>query len=686
MPNSILKWCLYSYVIIIPLIYFKGVESVFSITKLTSVRYITAILILSLVIKIYKEKKIDLIKNKFNILLLIYAVVSILTVVFSSHVYTSIYGSKSLFLGIITILNLILLAFFTFQYLSKKDINKIISLSVFTAYITGFIGILQHFKILNLEHWLVPQGQRAFSTFEHSNHFASYLVFNLFLAYSLSFKINSKFKKYLLLISSTVIYLSGIVFSGSRGALLALIFSLLSIMIFSGFQNRKNFLRIISKYKKIFASLVAITIVLFIISAVFSQTIFSKLSKLSLISRSIETVQFIRAGNVPDRISWYLSSLSMIKDKPLLGFGLNTYKENYNAYRRIDFANPHESQDNITPENAHNEYLTKAVEQGIIGLLVYLILIFYVVFNKNSIKYLQNSDIKEKYTYLFILGALISYIIQTFLSFGVISTLTLFYIFIGVAAKYALKDELEITEIPFSKFKKIIILFIPLMGIFLVYFGNKQFAAEYYSQHANMAFTQGKNIETIAYAEKMVAKMPKEYEYHRIYGDFLYQISVQESDFKKALDYLEKAEKEYLEALKINPTFPQLHANLGLIHFLQYLSLQESENKREAEKYLKLTKESYEEAIKYSPNNPLYTYNYAKLLMQIKDYNSAIFNFEKTFNIRPNYPGLAYHLAASYYLVADYEKALKVLEYSISHSTANQDQMKLYEGIKKILN
>ena len=72
-----------------------------------------------------------------------------------------------------------------------------------------------------------------------------------------------------------------------------------------------------------------------------------------------------------DRVSTWSISLEMIKDRPVFGSGLNTYFENYKIYRN--------DQDKFKRGSyAHNCYLQQAADIGIVGLLIFLYLLFSI--------------------------------------------------------------------------------------------------------------------------------------------------------------------------------------------------------------------------------------------------------------------------------------------------------------------
>lgn len=74
-----------------------------------------------------------------------------------------------------------------------------------------------------------------------------------------------------------------------------------------------------------------------------------------------------------DRIAVYRNTLNMIKDHPVIGLGANTYMKNYKNYREaVEYRNI------VTKDfmYAHNIYLHMAAEIGLLGLAVFIWLLY----------------------------------------------------------------------------------------------------------------------------------------------------------------------------------------------------------------------------------------------------------------------------------------------------------------------
>lgn len=99
--------------------------------------------------------------------------------------------------------------------------------------------------------------------------------------------------------------------------------------------------------------------------------VFGVISGSLLISRIADV-----AENLSERLTVYKTTLQIIADRPLLGFGLGSFPSVYPAYRGAEF-----SPNDATYDYAHNIYLQLAMESGLVGaaLLVLNIILITAV-------------------------------------------------------------------------------------------------------------------------------------------------------------------------------------------------------------------------------------------------------------------------------------------------------------------
>ncbi|MEN8928681.1 MAG: O-antigen ligase family protein [Flavobacteriales bacterium] len=80
-----------------------------------------------------------------------------------------------------------------------------------------------------------------------------------------------------------------------------------------------------------------------------------------------------------ERINRWVCAMRMFEEKPVLGFGPGTYQFNYGKYQTNEFTT-RISTHMGDKGNAHSEYFTYLSETGIVGFLVFLVLIFYSIY------------------------------------------------------------------------------------------------------------------------------------------------------------------------------------------------------------------------------------------------------------------------------------------------------------------
>ncbi|MCM8760154.1 MAG: O-antigen ligase family protein [Candidatus Omnitrophica bacterium] len=208
---------------------------------------------------------------------------------------------------------------------------------------SGFIA-----SVIALGNLIGPR-RYVVSTFGNPNFFAGHLLMVFPLASALYLVgDNKKIDRYLLLTCAILFFLS-ILATKSRAAILASLFSI-ATLIFLGYK--RNGLKRYSGY-----------IVLFIISVFLSPRFYQ---------------WFVT------NIRWYIwrGTLKMIRLKPITGWGLGNFPFFYPYYRIREYFLQIESTPVTT--QVHNEYLHIWVETGLIGLILFLTMIFIIIKANNT--------------------------------------------------------------------------------------------------------------------------------------------------------------------------------------------------------------------------------------------------------------------------------------------------------------
>ncbi len=154
---------------------------------------------------------------------------------------------------------------------------------------------------------------------------------------------------------------------------------------------------------------------------------------------------------------WRITA-KMIQDKPLFGFGYDTYQRFYNLYQAQYFAQhqgtPHErwiAGNNVT---AHNEYLQLWTEIGLPGLVIFISLIYMIYFRG------QDIDRKDRILVIPALGGLTVILTVALFSFPlhVLPTFLLFFFFLALlSAARQPRSSLQVYPIVYKPFAGLLI-------------------------------------------------------------------------------------------------------------------------------------------------------------------------------------------------------------------------------------
>ncbi len=300
-----------------------------------------AIIIVSYFLRKFIQKVFSLPKHLFLAVFVLFIFWNLISFFNSSYLYESVRG-------LIKVIKYGLLLTITIDTFKSKQILKravyvliiwslAIALNGFVQNVLGF-GLIRLRTINPLDCSL-----RISSSFRHSNNFGAYLVLiiPIFLSFIFSKGTNWRNRIYYLFGLMPLLYC--VIRTCSRGAWLALF---VAILILGLLKSRKLF---------------AILIVLVIILPFFLPQ--------QIKSRAFDALNF-QEGTSWERLKLWNGAFTMIKERPFLGFGVNTYTKNFPAYKPKDYWSA------IYP---HNSYLHMATEIGLIGLglfLTFIILAF----------------------------------------------------------------------------------------------------------------------------------------------------------------------------------------------------------------------------------------------------------------------------------------------------------------------
>jgi putative inorganic carbon (hco3(-)) transporter len=116
-----------------------------------------------------------------------------------------------------------------------------------------------------------------------------------------------------------------------------------------------------------------------------------------------------------ERLNRWNSALAMFKEKPIVGWGPNTYQFEYAPFQQSKYKTII-STNSGDRGNAHSEYLAPLCEQGVLGLVFWVLILSMIIKYGFSNYYSKNIDTDTRNFSLSIFLGLITYIIHGFLN------------------------------------------------------------------------------------------------------------------------------------------------------------------------------------------------------------------------------------------------------------------------------
>lgn len=337
-----------------------------------------------------------------------YIVTFLLSIAFSTHLYTSVFGYYSRFNGgLLSFITYFILFWIAVNRLSRENFVLLIKVSFLMIIYLSIHSLSQYFGYAGV--WPYPALTRAFSTFGQPNWLAQYL--SMLLPLAIAFGLREKNILWFIVfgIGYTSLWVSFSV-SGFLAFLIAL-----SLVIVSERKLMKERVNTIS----------LLFLLLFCISFSIANTgIFT--SKFRDALREFSTFRSEVVAYSPGdyevsdpgyiRTNLWKGTLSLILSSPrymMFGSGPGTFAYVFQEFRPVELNQS--SEWFLVHNKPHNYFLEIWVEMGFVGLVFYLVLIF---------QFLKKSS-------LVLMAPLISFMITNFFGWPVVATQFLFWMLLA---------------------------------------------------------------------------------------------------------------------------------------------------------------------------------------------------------------------------------------------------------------
>ncbi|MDP2682912.1 MAG: O-antigen ligase family protein [Deltaproteobacteria bacterium] len=373
------------------------------------------------------------------------------------------------------------------------------------------------------------------------------------------------------------------------------------------------------------------------------------------------------SGSTTDRLNIWKSTWGVIKEHPIRGVGFWSFHTIYSKYKNQAYKD-------IEHFFSHNDYLQLWAELGLIGISVFMILIYlYFRDGLRCLKYLpspspQPSPVKgEGVSYIMLLSTLIGsflVLVHTISDFDLYIPAILF-IFWG----YISWTTVAATELGLYKIKTIDLtsyriftalgrkkLYIITAGIFafLSFWVSDPYLAGLHNKRGKGFLVKGEYEKAVKYFSKAVDLDSIDDSYHFNLGLALAKFSNNNPLI------LKRAEHEMETAMKIAPYRSDIYFNLA--NFYREFYLKEKGN---------IAIEMMKKAKEFAPFDITITHNLAVLYLQLGMYKEAIGEFKKYLNEKPNDIEAHIEISGAYRMNKEYDNALKETDWLLSKNANN---------------
>ncbi len=328
--DAVSEWCV--YVLLFAVTFSNSIVEIASTVMIAA--WLTGVVI---------RKDIKKLRSSAALMLGAYFIWVLLSVFGSAHANESFRGIfKALQYG------LVFLAASTRVWTGAK-IRRFLYAAAGAVFLSGANGLFQYVTGEDLlrGRTLIPEDhlRRISSSFIHPNDFGAYLAAMGALFGSMLFFAKNNLKKAVFFLAVTILALACLFLTGSRGAWMSFAAAFMVVGILKG--------------KRIAALFAGLILAIFLLMPSGSR-------------QRIFEVADLQGGTSWERVMIWSGSVDMIRERPILGFGVNTFSKHFPDYKPENYPDD---------RYAHNCYLQMAAEIGIIGTLFFIAFIAAVFFS-----------------------------------------------------------------------------------------------------------------------------------------------------------------------------------------------------------------------------------------------------------------------------------------------------------------
>lgn len=658
---------IYLLIFVLPLIFSGNVHSAFDLVKTTFFEGMVILLGFLWIIRVLKQGRMSIRKNSLNLPVLGFFIVCLITTIFSINPRFSFLGFYNFyFWGFAAVCGYVMLFCIIVNNLEERDIPIISNLIILASLFAAVYGIIQYFGIRIFHNVPVAKGQRIWSSFGNATYFATFLAVGIPFTWA---KVIQTERRDIQIIFGAI---SGILFFSllltlTRAAWLGL---LAAGVVFAYLLNK------FGRGKRKFRSFLTILFLYVCIFSVTSVSVNSRegSSNLSPVIKRVHSFTDKTDLGIRGRLAMWRTASKMVKDRPILGSGLDSFYLLFPSYR--DLRSSKALGNNINAAYTHNEFIQIAVTAGLIGLGIYIWLwssLFHAA-RKVTKEYSKRRDVLMP----FVLAGIVIFI-QNLFAFNPITTSVYFWVIAGIIGFSEFKISKEKAELSFSIRKNGWILgLIGIVLIFITIIVSRSILADILYQRALNLKANKKLTRAVSLIEKSTKLAPMVQVYRGTLND-LYRDLAKNSHIEGERElFLKDAVNVALDNVSNYPLDPYVYANLATTYMWQF--------QMGGEDTVEKAISSLKKALSIDPYFVEAWHNLGRIYGLTKKFPLAIDCYRRALEIFPDSFGLHYGLGYVYADAGMLEKAKQELVSALELKPGDLKAMALLENVRRKLN
>ncbi|MEW6517704.1 MAG: O-antigen ligase family protein [candidate division FCPU426 bacterium] len=614
--DRIMEFLLYLVYFLIPIFFIILTRDQFELPKLALFRMLTCLMLATWGIRLLASREWRFQATPLALPLLAWILLQLLTAVVSVSGYVSYRGEYENFRGLLTVLNYPILFYLLVHFLrTRQQINRLFFVTLLAGLVITAYGIAQFFG-LDFIAWnptSIAPG-RYFSTLGNPNFLAAYLAMVLPWTIVFFIETQSTFRRVLLFVSFVVMFFA-LLGTWSRGGFLGLIAAL---AVLAGFGLWRGFTWL--RQQPVAAAALRQSLPGFRIWLALLGLALATLITLSLtfgrhhMLRMADTILHFPAAVKVSRLHIWGPALGMIRDYPVLGTGLDTFKTVFPRYATPAFAAIDGA--NVSSRTAHNEILQVLATQGVVGLAVVIWLTVAMAWWWWRAYRRPGASGRDRLLLVGVLATWTAYSVQNLFSFGVVSIDSLYWLLPAVVV-LLLKtpDEQAQSALPQAPAAKpgrvwqvlqtfqmplaLLVVAAALTGVWM----NYRAALADYAYNLGTIYRMQNNLNYCLRAFATASRLvPTEVKYI-VYEGLAYEEMVRTVPPDRQLPLIQQALALYRRGVEMNPTNAYYLGNLGRAYSLAAaVDPQNQDYFNQAVRY-------FREAVHYAPVTVLFYQN-----------------------------------------------------------------------------